>query len=102
THLGIAGRAKEVQKERRMLRAESLRFRAAAAIFLPAAALVLGACGHPATTEECNFIITKSAELELRAQNVTDPDTIAKRTEAVRAARGPELLRRCVGKRITD
>lgn len=85
-----------------MFRADALPFRAAAVAFLSAAALAIGACGHPATTEECNSIITKSAELELRAQNVSDPETIAKRTEAVKAARGPELLKRCVGKRITD
>ena len=85
-----------------MFRALALPSRALAALFLPAAALFLGACGHPASIEDCNFIITKSAELELHAQNVTDPATIAKRTEAVKAARGEELLRRCVGKRITD
>lgn len=85
-----------------MFRAPAPPSRALAALFLAATPLFLGACGHPATTEDCNFIITKSAELELRAQNVTDPDTIAKRTEAVKTARGEELLRRCVGKRITD
>ena len=62
----------------------------------------LAGCGRPATVEECNAIIAKSAELELRAQNVTDPATIAKRIEAVKATRGEELLKHCVGKRITD
>jgi hypothetical protein len=73
----------------------------AAACFATSAA-VLVACGHPATVEECNTIIAKSAELELRAQNVSDPAIIAQRTEAVKAARGDELLKKCVGKRITD
>jgi hypothetical protein len=69
---------------------------------LSAVALGLAACGRPATADECNAIIAKSAELELRAQNVTDPAIIAQRIEAVKAARGEELLRHCVGKRITD
>lgn len=69
---------------------------------LASAAVALAACGHPATEAECNTIIAKSAELELRAQNVTDPAVIAQRTEAVKAARGDELLKKCVGKRITD
>ena len=74
-------------------------FTAPLLIALPAA---LCACGHPASVSECNAIIAKSAELELRAQNVTDPAVITQRTEAVKAARGAELLKRCVGKRITD
>jgi hypothetical protein len=83
-----------------MSQAKVLRL-AAVSCFVSAAAL-LTACGHPATVEECNTIIAKSAELELRAQNVTDPAIIAQRTEAVKAARGEELLKKCVGKRITD
>src|SRR4051812_30849968 len=66
-------------------------------------ALVLGAvgCGHPASRDECEEIFTHSAEIELRSQNVSDPKLIADRTAAVRAARGEELINRCMGKRIT-
>jgi hypothetical protein len=80
----------------RLLRAASLA--AATAV----ATLALAACGHPATVDECNAIISKSAELELHAQNVNDPAVIAQRIEAVKTTKGPELLKRCVGKRITD
>jgi hypothetical protein len=83
-----------------MVRAKAHRF--LAAVCLTTGAAALAACGHPATEEECNAIIAKSAELELRAQNVNDPAVIAQRTEAVKAARGPELLKKCVGKRITQ
>lgn len=76
--------------------------RLVAAVCFTSSAVALTGCGHPATAEECNTIIAKSAELELRAQNVTDPAVIAQRTEAVKAARGEELLKKCVGKRITD
>jgi len=65
-------------------------------------AALLGGCGHPATRAECDEIFDKSAELELRSQNVTDPAEITKRTAAVRAARGEELIAKCVGRRITQ
>jgi hypothetical protein len=66
-------------------------------------ALVLGGCGHPATREECNELFAKSAEIELRGQNITDPKTIAERTESARATpKGGEFTGQCVGKRITD
>ncbi|AUX25570.1 hypothetical protein SOCEGT47_061180 [Sorangium cellulosum] len=59
-------------------------------------------CGHPATRDECEAIFQRSAEIELRAQNVVDPKIVAERTAAVREARGKELIDRCVGRRITD
>jgi hypothetical protein len=65
-------------------------------------AIAAAGCGHPATREECVVIFDKSAELELRDQNVTDPTLVAERVEAVRTARGEELIGKCVGKRVTD
>ena len=62
---------------------------------------LLGGCGHPASREECEEIFDRSAELELRAQNVTDPKVIAQRTAEARTARGEELMSRCLGRRIT-
>lgn len=73
----------------------------AAAVALPVALATLG-CGHPATREECQTIFDKSAELELREQNVTDATIIEERVAAVRAARGEELVGKCVGRRVTD
>jgi hypothetical protein len=65
-------------------------------------ALAAAGCGHPATHDECEAIFQRSAEIELRSQHVTDPKVIAERTAAVRAARGEELIKQCVGRRITD
>lgn len=62
----------------------------------------LGGCGHPATHEECEAILNRSAEIELLAQNVTDTRVIAERVKAVRDARGDELIKQCIGKRITQ
>jgi hypothetical protein len=73
---------------------------------LSVAALLFGAafavgCGRPATEAECTEIFDKSAELELRAQGLTDPAVIAERTTAVRTARGADLVQKCVGRSIT-
>lgn len=65
-------------------------------------ALGLAGCGHPATREECDQIITRTAEIELHAQHVTDPSAIAERVAAAKASKGDALLDRCVGRRITD
>src|SRR5262245_36584468 len=66
-------------------------------------ALALAGCGHPATRDECNELFAKSAEIELRGQNITDPKTIADRTASARATpKGSEFTGQCVGKRITD
>jgi hypothetical protein len=69
------------------------------------AALALGAhlsgCGHPATREECDELFAKNAEIELRAQRVSDPKVIADRVAAARAAEGDAFAGRCMGRRIT-
>jgi hypothetical protein len=59
-------------------------------------------CGHSATRAECEEIFDRSAAIELRTQNVTAPGDVQERTAEARAAKGEELLRKCVGKRITD
>jgi hypothetical protein len=58
-------------------------------------------CGHPATEAECARIFERSAELELAAQNVTDPTLVTTRIAALRADRGEELIKKCIGRRIT-
>ena len=72
-------------------------------VFIAVAALAsLVGCGHPASREECTLIFDKSAELELQAQRVTDAKLVEERVAAVRAARGEELIGKCVGRRITE
>ena len=72
----------------------------AAPLFLLAAGAV--GCGHPATREECDQLLAKSAEIELRGQNVSDAKLIAERTAAARATpKGVEFSTQCLGKRIT-
>lgn len=62
-------------------------------------------CGHPATQTECEQILDRIVDLELRAQNVTDPAEIEKRRASTLTSSGlnkADLLRECVGKHITD
>jgi hypothetical protein len=63
-------------------------------------------CGHPATEAECQTIVERIVELELKAQKVTDPTEIAKRrTESLGVAADggkPESLQGCIGRNITD
>jgi len=66
------------------------------------AAAMLTGCGHPASTAECDELFAKSAEIELRAQRITDPKVIEEKTAAARAAEpGVAFAAHCVGRRIT-
>jgi hypothetical protein len=69
---------------------------------LPLVALFLAACGHPATKEDCERIIDKTAELKLREDHVSDPEVIAKQIEGYKEARGDEQMKKCMGKTITE
>jgi hypothetical protein len=69
---------------------------------LAALAALVSGCGHPASQQECEEIFRRSAEIELRAQNINDPNLIEDKISEAKAVRGAELLDECVGKRITD
>lgn len=90
----------------RALLSRALRARAPtlwAALTTAPLALALAGCGHPATHDECSELFAKSAEIELRGQNIQDPKTIAERTESARATpKLREFVGQCTGKRITD
>jgi hypothetical protein len=68
------------------------------------ATAVLGACGRRATELDCQLIVDKSVELELRQAaggSETSPDAIKKREEQVRGELQDEI-KSCEGKRVTD
>ena len=71
-------------------------------LLLGALCLASLGCGHPATRAECEEIFDRSAEIELRAQNVTSPADLQERVAKARADKGDELMKQCVGKRITE
>ena len=63
--------------------------------------VVLTACGHPATRDDCELILTRSAELKLKDDNVTDPKKVAEKLDGLKQARGDDLLKNCIGRTIT-
>jgi hypothetical protein len=85
----------------------ALRYRRRAAA-LAVALFAASACGHPASEAECQVIVERIVELEMKAQNVTDPAEIAKRKDEslglgdAGAAMGSDVLKGCIGKHVTD
>jgi hypothetical protein len=61
----------------------------------------VGGCGRTATTEDCDLIVDRYVEIELKALKVTDPKVIEQRKADMRKDLREEL-KTCPGKRITD
>ncbi|MDB4947257.1 MAG: hypothetical protein JWP97_6791 [Labilithrix sp.] len=61
----------------------------------------LAGCGRKATREDCDAVVDRNVELQLKALGVTDPGVVGKRREEMRASM-KEDIDRCVGKRVTD
>jgi hypothetical protein len=64
-------------------------------------AMAMLGCGRRATQLDCQLIVDKSVELELRQGSETSPDAIKKREEQVRGELGDEI-KSCEGRRVTD
>jgi hypothetical protein len=75
------------------------RVRAAAATV--AALIGAVACGRPATREDCELIIDKNVELEMKQMKIADQVAIDKRKAEIRASMEGQL-KGCIGKRVTD
>ena len=63
--------------------------------------LALVGCGRKATREDCETVVDKNVELQLKALGVTDPAIVAKRRDEMRASMRDDIDK-CVGKRVTD
>jgi hypothetical protein len=72
----------------------------AVALGLVLAPILVG-CGRKATHEDCEVVVDKNVELQLKALGVTDPAIVSKRREEMRAAMRDDIDK-CVGKRVTD
>lgn len=88
--------------ERRMVRtgrvgAVSARRGGSAALLL---CWLATACGRPATLDECNEIVSRITQLELKARGGggQDQETVKETVEALRKT----TLKECVGRRIDD
>jgi len=59
------------------------------------------ACGRPATEEDCQLIVNKSVELQMKEMSRVDSPSIKKREEEVRAQLGEEI-KACEGRHVTE
>jgi len=66
-------------------------------VVLPA----LGGCGRKATREDCEIVVDRNVELQLKALGVTDSAVVDKRRAEMRASMEKDI-QECVGKRVTD
>ena len=65
-------------------------------------ALLAAGCGRPATIADCEEIVARIAELELRGAKTADPSSIAKEVADTKLAFQAKAKQECVGKRITQ
>lgn len=68
---------------------------------LLATALLAAGCGRPATQEECDEIIGRIAELEIREAASAAPAEVAKQVSETKQTFQAKSRRECVGRRIT-
>jgi hypothetical protein len=64
--------------------------------------LAVSGCGRPATIADCEEIVARIAELELRGAKTADPSVIAKEVADTKLAFQAKAKQECVGKRITQ
>lgn len=72
--------------------------------FVPAAfaLFLLPACGRPATEAECDEIVGRIAELELKEAKSADPADVQRQVTETKEAFRSKMKTQCVGKRVTD
>jgi hypothetical protein len=70
------------------------------AAWLLAVVLAVG-CSHPATREECEQILEKTAQLKLR-ERTSDPAEIEEQIAAYKRSQGEKVIEKCVGKKINS
>ncbi len=84
--------------------AASSTHRAAVAVHIVLVVLVgaaLTACGRPATEDDCNKVVEKNVEVQLKKMNITDPSAIESEKGRIRASL-KDSIKQCVGRRVTD
>jgi hypothetical protein len=62
---------------------------------------LLSGCGKPATEADCEQIVTRVTELELKEAQVADPVQVRAQVEAAKRSFRDRALKECVGKRIS-
>jgi len=62
--------------------------------------LALG-CGRPATVQDCEQIIARVTELELKQASITDPAVVEEQVAKSKTAFKDQAMSQCVGRRVT-
>jgi type IV pilus biogenesis protein CpaD/CtpE len=70
-------------------------------VVLALACALLAGCGRRATSNDCQLIVDKSVELQMKQMSLTDPSAIQKREQLVRSELD-EQMKSCEGRRVTD
>jgi hypothetical protein len=65
------------------------------------AIFALTGCGRRATRADCQLIVDRGVELQMRGMSLTDGDAVRKREEQVRASLQAEI-ESCEGRRVTE
>jgi hypothetical protein len=65
-------------------------------------ALVVAACGRPVTEAECQEIVGRIAELELKATPEVSSTELQAEVARTKAVFHDDTMRDCVGKRVTE
>ena len=73
----------------------------AAALVSLAVACSLAGCGRRATEADCQLIVDKSVELQMKEMSETDAATIAERETHIRSELD-EQIQSCQSRRVTD
>jgi hypothetical protein len=62
---------------------------------------IFAGCGRPATVEDCNKVVEKNVEVQLKKGNITDPGDVEREKVRVKASLSDKIAQ-CPGRRITD
>lgn len=73
-----------------------------ATLLILVAGCALSACGKPATVEDCQHIMSRITELELKAANVSDPAAIAAQIAKTKESFDEAARGQCVGRRMSQ
>ncbi|HEX7663022.1 MAG TPA: hypothetical protein VF407_00850 [Polyangiaceae bacterium] len=63
--------------------------------------LLLSGCGRKATQADCQLIIDRNVEVQMKAMHIDNADMIAKKQEELRT-QFKDGMKDCEGKRVTD
>ena len=74
----------------------------AARVALLAASALIAACGRKATAEDCQLILDRSVELQMKEMRDAEANAIASRQEVLRLELAADIKEHCTGRHMTD